>query len=212
MGGAAAAKPPAMSHSHGARKPAAIIVPEFATDWGVDSRLLVAGAVAAGFLCVCLCACAIIFCSKRKYSTLEGNAGPAADEETAQEREDILADVYGKNGDAEDDENQDDARLNNAWKALQTHMSSSDEDGEQLIAAEDDLHCEDFFPAGSSSKGASAARGKSGPGLAAFEVDQSPAMLAFGDAELQTGSARPVFGGASSGKRQATDCADLLAS
>merc|ERR1712083_183159 len=122
------------------------------------------------------------------------------------EREDILADVYGNAGDLAEEDAKDDAALTNAWKAIQGHMSSSDEDGEQLIAAEDDLHQEDFFPGSSPGRGVGAAVGASSPSRpTALEVESSSTMLAFGDPEpqmgvLSNGASRPVFGGPVSGK------------
>merc|ERR1719491_2459124 len=79
---------------------------EFATDWGVDRRLLLALAVSMGFGYVFVCAGCIMASSRRRRSNnAEEGAAARSNADQAKERQDILADVYGDTAEHSEDDN-----------------------------------------------------------------------------------------------------------
>ncbi|CAK0889814.1 unnamed protein product [Prorocentrum cordatum] len=112
----------------------------------LDRRVVVGIAVACGFILVAVCACCIKVLTRKRqgvYASAEKSLeqGRKKDEE---EREEILADVYGRSSPgAEDDLGEDDAALKKAWQVIEGDQSSDDDN--VLVPARD---AEDFFGPG----------------------------------------------------------------
>ncbi|CAK0889792.1 unnamed protein product [Prorocentrum cordatum] len=146
----------------------------------LDRRVVVGIAVACGFILVAVCACCIKVLTRKRqgvYASAEKSLeqGRKKDEE---EREEILADVYGRSSPgAEDDLGEDDAALKKAWQVIEGDQSSDDDN--VLVPARD---AEDFF----------------GPGPGDAEeifLKQLRAGSATTGAEKGAQSAPPVFSG-----------------
>ncbi|CAK0889798.1 unnamed protein product [Prorocentrum cordatum] len=104
----------------------------------LDRRVVVGIAVACGFILVAVCACCIKVLTRKRqgvYASAEKSLeqGRKKDEE---EREEILADVYGRSSPgAEDDLGEDDAALKKAWQVIEGDQSSDDDN--VLVPARD---------------------------------------------------------------------------
>ncbi|CAK0889808.1 unnamed protein product [Prorocentrum cordatum] len=154
----------------------------------LDRRVVVGIAVACGFILV-------VLTRKRQgvYASAEKSLeqGRKKDEE---EREEILADVYGRSSPgAEDDLGEDDAALKKAWQVIEGDQSSDDDN--VLVPARD---AEDFF----------------GPGPGDAEeifLKQLRAGSATTGAEKGAQSAPPVFSGGQGGGPTQQAASDLAA-
>lgn len=172
-------------------------------EWGVGPEVPLIVLIAAGLLFVAACiACIRLIARGRQDTPKEDHAGDAgnAGEEQEQERQDILAEVYGNADEAREEEEEEkqtagdsDAALNLAWQAIQNEEDAEDE--EQLIATLDHLHEEHFFPGSASSNGAA---GTTYAFDAAPQSARDPAELAFGEAgpRLAARSSGATAGGA----------------
>merc|ERR1719356_56319 len=113
--------------------------------------MMLAMAVGGGFLLVCTCVGCIRALSqlteqRERYSAVphgQNANGDAPEEQEEQEREQILAEVYGRATDGIHGEeggipgshSKDDV-LNRAWAAIEQAASSDDEDLERLVSEE----------------------------------------------------------------------------
>ncbi|CAK0889797.1 unnamed protein product [Prorocentrum cordatum] len=164
----------------------------------LDRRVVVGIAVACGFILVAVCACCIKVLTRKRqgvYASAEKSLeqGRKKDEE---EREEILADVYGRSSPgAEDDLGEDDAALKKAWQVIEGDQSSDDDN--VLVPARD---AEEIF----------LKQLRAGAALACSLVLLAPLPALTPSAVEGAQSAPPVFSGGQGGGPTQQAASDLI--